>query len=58
MKVAQCVKGIALEAGESDRAVRRDPMVRDTIAPLLLGARRDTLGTELRGLAHRAGLTV
>jgi hypothetical protein len=36
--------------------VRRDPMCRDTIATLLPGARRDAMGMELRGLAHRAGL--
>ncbi len=38
--------------------VRRDPMVRDAIATLLPGARRDAVGMELRGLAHRAGLPV
>ena len=36
--------------------VRRDPLVRDAIATLLPGARQDAIGTELRGLAHRAGL--
>ncbi|MGQ0774247.1 MAG: helix-turn-helix domain-containing protein [Pseudonocardiales bacterium] len=39
-------------------AVRRDPIVRDTIATLLPGARRDAIGTELRGMAHRVGLPV
>jgi transcriptional regulator with XRE-family HTH domain len=38
--------------------VRRDPFVRDTIAVLLLGARRDAAGQELRGMARRAGLRV
>ncbi len=38
--------------------MRRDPLVRDTVATLLPGARRDAMGTELRGLAHRAGLPV
>ncbi|MGH3852670.1 MAG: helix-turn-helix domain-containing protein [Pseudonocardiaceae bacterium] len=38
--------------------VRRHPLVRDAIATLLPRARRDALGTELRGLAHRAGLSV
>ncbi|MGH3773167.1 MAG: helix-turn-helix domain-containing protein [Pseudonocardiaceae bacterium] len=38
--------------------VRRHSLVRDTIATLLPGARRDAMGTELRGLAHRAGLSV
>jgi transcriptional regulator with XRE-family HTH domain len=36
--------------------VRRDPLVRDTIAILLPGARRDAIGTELRRMAHRVGL--
>jgi transcriptional regulator with XRE-family HTH domain len=36
--------------------VRRDPMVRDVIATLLPGTRRDAIGTELRRMAHRAGL--
>ncbi|MGH4014487.1 MAG: helix-turn-helix domain-containing protein [Pseudonocardiaceae bacterium] len=38
--------------------VRRDPLVREAIATLLPGARRDAVGMELRGLAHRAGLPV
>ncbi len=38
--------------------VRRDPFVRDTIAVLLPGARRDAVGRELRGMAYRAGLRV
>ncbi|MGH3933536.1 MAG: helix-turn-helix domain-containing protein [Pseudonocardiaceae bacterium] len=38
--------------------VRRDPLVRDVIAALLPGARRDAIGMELRGMAHRAGLPV
>jgi DNA-binding XRE family transcriptional regulator len=38
--------------------VRRDPFVRDTIAVLLSGARRDAVGQELRGMASRAGLRV
>ncbi len=36
--------------------VRRDPLVRDVIATLLPGARRDAIGIELRRMAHRAGL--
>ncbi len=36
--------------------VRRDPLVRDAIATLLPSARRDAIGTELRRMAHRAGL--
>lgn len=36
--------------------VRRNPLVRDTIAVLLPGARRDALGQELRDMAYRAGL--
>jgi transcriptional regulator with XRE-family HTH domain len=38
--------------------VRRDPLVRDVIATLLPGTRRDAVGVELRGMAHRAGLPV
>ncbi|MGH3827449.1 MAG: helix-turn-helix domain-containing protein [Pseudonocardiaceae bacterium] len=37
--------------------VRRNPLVRDTIAVLLTGARRDAVGQELRGMARRAGLS-
>ncbi|HSZ29427.1 MAG TPA: helix-turn-helix transcriptional regulator [Pseudonocardiaceae bacterium] len=36
--------------------VRRDPFVRDTIAVLLPGARRDAVGQELRDMASRIGL--
>jgi hypothetical protein len=38
--------------------VRRDPLVREVIATLLLSARRDAIGMELRGMAYRAGLPV
>ncbi|MGH3802876.1 MAG: hypothetical protein ACRDTD_22660, partial [Pseudonocardiaceae bacterium] len=38
--------------------VRRTPLVRDTIAVLLRHSRRDAVGTELRGMADRAGLRV
>jgi hypothetical protein len=38
--------------------VRRDPLVRDTIAVLVQGARRDAVGQELRDMATRAGLPV
>ncbi|MFN2495009.1 MAG: helix-turn-helix domain-containing protein [Pseudonocardiaceae bacterium] len=38
--------------------VRRDPLVREVIAILLPGARRDAIGMELRGLAYRSGLQV
>ncbi|MGH3684091.1 MAG: helix-turn-helix domain-containing protein [Pseudonocardiaceae bacterium] len=36
--------------------VRRNPFVRDTIAVLLPGARRDAIGQELSNMASRAGL--
>jgi hypothetical protein len=36
--------------------VRRSPLVRDTIAVLLPGTRRDAVGQELRDTAFRAGL--
>ena len=36
--------------------VRRDPFVRDAIAVLLPGARRDAVGQELRDMASRVGL--
>jgi transcriptional regulator with XRE-family HTH domain len=36
--------------------VRRHPMARDAIATLLPGTRRDAISTELRRMAHRAGL--
>ncbi len=36
--------------------VRRNPFVRDTIAVLLPGARRDAVGQELRDMASRVGL--
>ncbi|MGH3809766.1 MAG: helix-turn-helix domain-containing protein [Pseudonocardiaceae bacterium] len=38
--------------------VRRHPFVRDTIAVLLPGARRDAVGQELRDMAVRVGLAV
>lgn len=38
--------------------VRRNPLVRDTIAVLLQGARRDAVGQELHDMASRAGLPV
>ncbi|MGH3814041.1 MAG: helix-turn-helix domain-containing protein, partial [Pseudonocardiaceae bacterium] len=38
--------------------VRRDPWVREVVATLLPGARRDALGMEIRGLAYRTGLSV
>ena len=38
--------------------VRRDPLLRDVIATLLPGRRRDAIGVELRSMAHRAGLPV
>ncbi|MGH3833679.1 MAG: helix-turn-helix domain-containing protein [Pseudonocardiaceae bacterium] len=49
---------LALHRAEtiSPHHVHRNPLVRDVIATLLLGTRRDAIGTELRGMAHRAGL--
>ncbi|MGH3908254.1 MAG: helix-turn-helix domain-containing protein [Pseudonocardiaceae bacterium] len=38
--------------------VRRDPWVREVVATLLPGARRDAVGMEIRGLAYRTGLSV
>ncbi len=38
--------------------VLRDPMVHEVITTLLPDARQDAMGTELRGLAYRAGLLV
>jgi transcriptional regulator with XRE-family HTH domain len=48
----------ALRTAESifPTMVLRNPDVRDTIATLLPGARRGDIGTELRRMAHRAGL--
>jgi hypothetical protein len=65
-----CGRALAQLRGRQDDAVRalrtaedlhstlvhRHPMARDTIATLLPGARRDAIGTELRRMAHRAGL--
>jgi hypothetical protein len=36
----------------------RNPFVRDVLAELLVRARRDAVGRELRGMAYRAGLPV
>jgi Helix-turn-helix domain len=36
----------------------RNPFVRDVLAELLVRAKRDTVGRELRGMAYRAGLPV
>lgn len=39
--------------------VRRDVIVRDVVAELLGGSRRDSpMDRELRGMAYRVGLTV
>ncbi|MGH8573380.1 MAG: XRE family transcriptional regulator, partial [Gammaproteobacteria bacterium] len=38
--------------------VQRNPFVREVLAVLLPGARRDAVGRELRGMAYRAGLPV
>lgn len=38
--------------------MRRDPMLRESVAALLPGAGRDAIGAELRGLAYRVGLPV
>lgn len=38
--------------------VRRDPIIRETVATLLPGAGRDAIGMELRGMAYRTGLSV
>jgi transcriptional regulator with XRE-family HTH domain len=50
----------ALRTAESifPTMVLRDPQVREAIATLLPGTRRDAIGAELRGMAHRAGLPV
>jgi transcriptional regulator with XRE-family HTH domain len=52
------VRALRTAESISPTMVLRDPKVRDVIAMLLPGARRDAIGTELRGLAHRAGLPV
>jgi hypothetical protein len=36
----------------------RNPLARDAIGGLLVRARRDAVGRELRGMAYRAGLPV
>ncbi|MGH3698207.1 MAG: hypothetical protein ACRDQ9_07355 [Pseudonocardiaceae bacterium] len=65
-----CGRALAQLRGRQDDAVRalrtaedlhptlvhRHPMARDVIATLLLGTHRDATGTELRRMAHRAGL--
>jgi hypothetical protein len=38
--------------------VTEAPGIRDVIATLLLRSRRDAVGMELRGMAHRSGLPV
>jgi hypothetical protein len=50
----------ALRAAEDihPTKVRRDAMVRDTLAVLLRHSRQDAVGQELRGMARRAGLRV
>jgi len=37
--------------------VQRDPFVREVLAELLVGSRRDAIGRELRGMVYRAGLS-
>jgi tetratricopeptide (TPR) repeat protein len=50
----------ALRAAERISAdkVHRNPFARETLAELLVRAKRDAAGRELRGLAYRAGLPV
>jgi transcriptional regulator with XRE-family HTH domain len=50
----------ALRKAESLHPLRvlRNPFARDTIAELLVKAKRDAVGRELRGMAYRAGLPV
>lgn len=38
--------------------VQRNVLVRETISAMMLSARRDAIGKELRGLAYRAGLPI
>jgi len=38
--------------------IQRDPFVHDVLAELVVHARSDTTGRELRGMAYRAGLPV
>ncbi|MBV8542110.1 MAG: helix-turn-helix transcriptional regulator [Pseudonocardiales bacterium] len=51
---------MALRRGEtlSPLHTQRNPFVREVLAELLVRARRDAAGRELRGMAYRAGLPV
>lgn len=51
---------IALRTAEDifPTKVRRDPMVREVLAELMTHSKKDAVGRELRGMAHRAGLPV
>lgn len=52
------VRALRTAESISPTMVLRDPNVRDAIATLRPGSRRDAIGMELRGMAHRAGLPV
>ncbi|WP_158887920.1 helix-turn-helix domain-containing protein [Amycolatopsis anabasis] len=51
---------VALRKAEqiSPARVHRNPLARETLADLLARAKRDAVGRELRGMAHRSGLPV
>lgn len=52
------VRALRTAESISPTMVLRDPNVRDAIATLLPGTRRNVIGMELRGMAHRAVLPV
>jgi transcriptional regulator with XRE-family HTH domain len=55
---ADAVKALRVAEGLFPTMMRRDSMVRDTLSSLLPRTKRDDVGRELRGMAHRAGLLV
>jgi hypothetical protein len=53
---AEAVKALRTAEGMFPTMVRREPMVRDVLSSLVIKARRDAVGRELRGMAYRAGV--
>lgn len=50
------VRALRTAEGIFPARVHRDPFARDVLGELLMRARQDAVGRDLRGMAHRAGL--
>lgn len=57
-RAAEAVEALRTAESLFPTMVRREPMIRDTLSSLVVKARRDAVGRDLRGMAYRAGLTI